>query len=126
MLPNFDTSPLSDRQIALFKKIGNYQLPAQSLPPPENVASGLLTTAMNATYNLALDQGLIADASDIENNMMVVGRREQGRQMLLALKFYLKEDGGVGIEEAHSWTMGDSWAGERMRQRFMSTLVNGK
>jgi hypothetical protein len=125
-VPSFDTRPMSDRQAALIKKSFDYVLPAQSVPPPATAPDSLLTSAVSGAYHVAIEQGLIADASDIANGMLVVGRKEGDRQMLVILQFYVEKDGRVGFEDTYKWKMGDSSAGERMRQKFISTLVNGK
>jgi len=125
-IPSFDTKPISDRQIALIRKSQDYVLPAQSVPPYVTEPTDPLLDAVSAGYRVALAQGLIADASDALNGILVVGQRVHGRQVLVLLSFFIEKDGRIGIEDAYSWKLGDASLGRSMRRKLISTLVTGK
>lgn len=125
-LPRVDNSPISDGQIALLKKSQGYVLPAQSEPAPSSSPAGLVTEAVTAAYRVALGQGLIADASDAANGILVAGQRIDERQVIVLLRFYVSKDGRVGFEDSSNWKLIDASAGEKMSHRLISALVTGK
>src|SRR3990172_6079184 len=121
--PDFQKHELSDRQLKLIAKLQAYELPSQSVPSTE-VADQLLAAATSAAFRIALEMGLTADASAAGDGIVIVGKKVEERQMVLAVQFYVAPDGRVAFEETYRWKGIDMSAGSAMREKYLSILVH--
>ena len=109
-----------EQQIALAKAIAQYELPAQSVAASKT-DNGQLVHAITVVYEIAVAQGLIADARLAAQGILIAGRQGKHGQMLVAIRFY-QSDGKWVLTHVTSAKYYDQSACEKMSKKLLAAI----
>ncbi len=94
---DFQNSAMLNRQVRFFKELESYSLPTNSITsklPPSNPSFRLYLVA----EKIAEKQELIFDGTMASKGKLVVGKKQDGSDIIIGIQFIEFDNGGIGFE----------------------------
>lgn len=110
----------SPAQWQLVRLFNNYQLPPQSIPPTKN-ADVQIERVIQKMETKAADLGLVFDGRQAAEGFVVVGKKGQTGELLLAIAV-TNVGGRVAIQDSSKSNGNDFLEVGRMRNRYLQSL----